>query len=1080
MSTYTSSNRSPSSQRPSSRSREQRSLYSSEASIRSTFHRSNTPAGKRSESDRSRSAGRRRQEMASLTGGVTGSGSGGGEKNNSASLSVGGSVRNGNATVRSGNERIGSSRSVYSSRGNSGYDEYNNNSREFSTRGDMSSRRPTPTRREETLSSSSSSARSKSRSTSRHDINYMSNSEEDRLIIRQSSDLRSSRSSTQQQQHEEYSSNEYDNTNANERRRSTSSFQSTSQSHYSASPSHYSGGGASQRASQSQARPLSRGRSSMSGTSLTSSHQQQHQQQRIWARDPSSSQSVHQSSTKPSRARSKSRGREPLSSSKSVAASVKSSKSLSNNSARSRSRSAKKIGCLGQGSVDMTKRVRGKSVSGRSIGNASSGGKAASGGTSSRNVSAARGGRKRGDTPPRVIQATCENVVDEDITVAVGMSGWNTQRSSIKAAAPIEHSGRNEGSSRGRSRSQGRSSHRSENVSSSSVAASRRSKSRDPRSRQRSQSRGRTQVNQATTPSSSTVASSRSKSSRGVDEGTVRSSRSKSSRKGMSADAMSIASSHHTSKSEWKKHLPSKIKIGSPKSSSSFHDARSQSGSSTTSETGPLSNYSGKSSRQMPPQDRAAGTPTRAATPNGIPSRNNGDDDKEIITSLFDRRGYCVRHPNVRLRKKKILGGWNILISNCPDCCVEEMGRLKRISARKKKQSEAAAAQREEKPRANRSSSRPRQEVNNASPPPPPPRDGRSVAMGTNSLGGRGDRRGSRANAPQHTPPNSTNGSDCISAPIFEFDIPLDEQPSYQQAVTSRSVKSGRTQKSAKSSKSTRTNKSTKTSKSAKSTRSSKTTKSSRSKSATARESASKKEGRHRRTKSGSAATVASRSSQRSSSLRRSQGGSIRVAKMPYTDHFGREGLYTGYVNNSGLPDGNGSLHYNDGTIFEGHWIEGQSDDMDLGVERKQRRERHHSPSDGQHRGHSTTRSVHSQHAQRPPQHHHQQQQSQNEPKEFINNLPWSDINGFSGHYTGEINSNNVPDGRGRMQYINGVVEDGMFSNGVYQPPLNLPEAGVQSQYPSSSVSVWSIKSSPTMVGYSEGSTSVMGSQRRY
>ncbi len=89
-----------------------------------------------------------------------------------------------------------------------------------------------------------------------------------------------------------------------------------------------------------------------------------------------------------------------------------------------------------------------------------------------------------------------------------------------------------------------------------------------------------------------------------------------------------------------------------------------------------------------------------------------------------------------------------------------------------------------------------------------------------------------------------------------------------------------------------------------------------------------------------------------------------------------------------------------------------------------------------------------------------------------VTGMPWSDVNGFSGSYTGEVNSNKVPDGHGFMRYSNGVVEEGLFCNGVYQPPTRAPV----SQYggrnggddqgggvPSSSMSVWSLKSSPTM-----------------
>lgn len=55
------------------------------------------------------------------------------------------------------------------------------------------------------------------------------------------------------------------------------------------------------------------------------------------------------------------------------------------------------------------------------------------------------------------------------------------------------------------------------------------------------------------------------------------------------------------------------------------------------------------------------------------------DNDQSICSSTnnYDSKGRCVRHPHVRLRKKKFLGrGWKILMSACPDCCVDELRKL--------------------------------------------------------------------------------------------------------------------------------------------------------------------------------------------------------------------------------------------------------------------------------------------------------------------------------------------------------------------------------------------------------------------
>ena len=44
----------------------------------------------------------------------------------------------------------------------------------------------------------------------------------------------------------------------------------------------------------------------------------------------------------------------------------------------------------------------------------------------------------------------------------------------------------------------------------------------------------------------------------------------------------------------------------------------------------------------------------------------------------YDAKGRCVRHPNVRLRKKKAFGrGWKVLIHRCPECCLDELRMVK-------------------------------------------------------------------------------------------------------------------------------------------------------------------------------------------------------------------------------------------------------------------------------------------------------------------------------------------------------------------------------------------------------------------
>ena len=73
---------------------------------------------------------------------------------------------------------------------------------------------------------------------------------------------------------------------------------------------------------------------------------------------------------------------------------------------------------------------------------------------------------------------------------------------------------------------------------------------------------------------------------------------------------------------------------------------------------------------------------------------------KNINTNNYDKRGRCVVHPHIRLRKKKLLnrlclgssnkdnpdgGGWKILMSACPDCCVDELRRIRLVEENNKR-----------------------------------------------------------------------------------------------------------------------------------------------------------------------------------------------------------------------------------------------------------------------------------------------------------------------------------------------------------------------------------------------------------
>ena len=73
--------------------------------------------------------------------------------------------------------------------------------------------------------------------------------------------------------------------------------------------------------------------------------------------------------------------------------------------------------------------------------------------------------------------------------------------------------------------------------------------------------------------------------------------------------------------------------------------------------------------------------PSGESNPSPQASNTRGDDKRGgghiLEPSTYDDKGRCMKHPHIRLRKKKLMGGWKVMLVNCPDCCIEEMLRMR-------------------------------------------------------------------------------------------------------------------------------------------------------------------------------------------------------------------------------------------------------------------------------------------------------------------------------------------------------------------------------------------------------------------
>lgn len=386
---------------------------------------------------------------------------------------------------------------------------------------------------------------------------------------------------------------------------------------------------------------------------------------------------------------------------------------------------------------------------------------------------------------------------------------------------------------------------------------------------------------------------------------------------------------------------------------------------------------------------------------------NNDIQALEINTAEFDSKGRCVRHPMVRLRRRKMFRGWQILLSNCPECCLDEMRRLK----------------------FNRSKG--------------------GGTSGTSSVisGGGTSKGGSSSGKGKST---SKGKNSVVDPPLSQVEVENKKKKKKRRDGSSSSLSGNRSVGTEDDNKSIGTASTITISSYTHST------------------------GGHH----GHWSNFSGRGPKPGSSASSLNGGGnpkngpARVTRMPYTDQYGENGWYTGEVDaNTGTPHGHGTMNYSNGAVYEGEWLNGVSatpsktrEEPLLGSNGSgnkggggSHRSRHnHHRGNGHYEQHNqnppprqqapqgfhfddgmnrsvTPRQPHppvpSQPAY-PPQQQHHYHHHQPPPRKVVCGMPWTDVNGETGSYTGEVNSLNIPDGMGSMRYDNGVVAEGNWRDG--------------------------------------------------
>ncbi|KAL3802481.1 hypothetical protein ACHAW5_009740 [Stephanodiscus triporus] len=434
--------------------------------------------------------------------------------------------------------------------------------------------------------------------------------------------------------------------------------------------------------------------------------------------------------------------------------------------------------------------------------------------------------------------------------------------------------------------------------------------------------------------------------------------------------------------------------------------------------------------------------------------------DKEFSTP-FDENGKCHHHPNVQMASKKLGGGWKILHEGCPRCIeakyeedVASVGGNSRGTTRSRSKSRSRGAQRDRDEDAESVSSRSTKQ---------------SVQTRTEAVtsSGKFDKNGC---CTRH--PTVQVAKKKLLGGWKEFRVcPKCIDPDYDDMADNRSVKSSGSARSKKSTRSARSVKSNSSRKGGRKTdrfgalpfdeegychahpsvrlakkkalggwkvlhdicpdcahdASSNHGGSVRSKSS--KRSGSKGTGR---VFDDSGSETSSHRSGKSSGSRKKK---IRVKDMRYRDENDKEGRYSGDVNEDHQPHGQGKMKYKDGSSFEGVWVDGsQAHGKSSTKGRSSKSSTSGTGGGGGGKDAKSGAGKSSDWAVRKDggKSGGAAEGGGGKSTTTVRKMKWMDYYGDPGLYTGEVDSSNMPNGRGTMKYDHGLIQDGVWARGQF------------------------------------------------
>eukprot|EP00580_Thalassiosira_gravida_P007184 CAMPEP_0201642334 /NCGR_PEP_ID=MMETSP0493-20130528/26020_1 /ASSEMBLY_ACC=CAM_ASM_000838 /TAXON_ID=420259 /ORGANISM="Thalassiosira gravida, Strain GMp14c1" /LENGTH=267 /DNA_ID=CAMNT_0048116489 /DNA_START=190 /DNA_END=993 /DNA_ORIENTATION=- len=138
---------------------------------------------------------------------------------------------------------------------------------------------------------------------------------------------------------------------------------------------------------------------------------------------------------------------------------------------------------------------------------------------------------------------------------------------------------------------------------------------------------------------------------------------------------------------------------------------------------------------------------------------------------------------------------------------------------------------------------------------------------------------------------------------------------------------------------------------------------------------------------------------------------------MAFTDPYGDSGLYSGEVDDGSRPHGKGKMKYDNGIFYDGNWIYGRKDES-------------RGNASGDQMTNETRDRILSGFTSWKGQKNNIGEPGSSGKGAFVYGMQWIDFTGMSGKYTGHVNKDDLPDGKGVMRYEFGLVAEGEWIKG--------------------------------------------------